>query len=234
MENSLQEELLQVEAKIKANSLIGDKPVFDRSQFDWLPEFEAATEVIKQEFESFLRDRDVFDLPTLKQLSENESGHDTWRAIWLMACNEQSPRTISHFPKTFEAISKIPGVTSGFFSILSPGKHIPPHRGPYGGVIKCHLPIILPTKNEKCWLRVEDQVMNWHMGQATVFDDSYDHEVHNDTEDVRVVLLVEFKRPLPAELAQVNDQVISNFQQTELVQLPKRLYEDWEQKAFVK
>ena len=33
-------------------------------------------------------------------------------------------------------LEKIPGCTTGFFSILSPHKHIPEHRGPWAGVLR--------------------------------------------------------------------------------------------------
>jgi len=38
----------------------------------------------------------------------------------------------------------IPGSTTGFFSILSPHKHIPPHRGPWAGVLRLHLGLMVP------------------------------------------------------------------------------------------
>ena len=38
--------------------------------------------------------------------------------------------------------------------------------------------------------------MRWQEGETLVFDDTYQHEVWNDTNETRVVLLVQFARPL--------------------------------------
>ena len=45
-------------------------------------------------------------------------------------------------------------------------------------------------------MMVEDQELIWEEGKSFVFDDTYHHEVWNDTEDDRVILLVQFDRPL--------------------------------------
>jgi beta-hydroxylase len=36
----------------------------------------------------------------------------------------------------------------------------------------------------------------WEEGRAFVFDDRYPHEVHNDTPEERVVLLIDVERPM--------------------------------------
>ena len=35
---------------------------------------------------------------------------------------------------------------TAFFSILAPGKHLPPHRGPYKGVMRYHLGLLIPSR----------------------------------------------------------------------------------------
>jgi aspartyl/asparaginyl beta-hydroxylase (cupin superfamily) len=37
----------------------------------------------------------------------------------------------------------------------------------------------------------------WQEGKAILFDDSYQHEVVNKADDVRVVLIVDVLRPMP-------------------------------------
>lgn len=43
-----------------------------------------------------------------------------------------------------------------------------------------------------CGIRIGDQVRAWEEGKCLVFDDAYDHEVWNGTEEERVLLLVDF------------------------------------------
>ena len=45
-------------------------------------------------------------------------------------------------------------------------------------------------------MQVEDQICLWEPGKTLVFDDTYRHEVWNDTAEDRVILLVQFSRPL--------------------------------------
>ncbi|MEM0944892.1 MAG: aspartyl/asparaginyl beta-hydroxylase domain-containing protein, partial [Pseudomonadota bacterium] len=49
---------------------------------------------------------------------------------------------------------------------------------------------------EKCRIRVGDQIKHWMPGELVVLDDTYEHEVWNDTDEERVVLLLDFDRPM--------------------------------------
>ena len=82
------------------------------------------------------------------------------------------------------------------FSILEPGKHLPPHRGPYNGVLRLHLGLIVPEPREQLGIRVENDIYRWQEGEAVVFDDAYEHEAWNRTPHTRVVLFVDFRKPL--------------------------------------
>jgi aspartyl/asparaginyl beta-hydroxylase (cupin superfamily) len=88
------------------------------------------------------------------------------------------------------------------FSILEPGKHLPPHRGPYNGVLRLHLGLIVPEPRDQLGIRVENQLYRWREGEAVIFDDAYEHEAWNRTEHTRVVLFVDFIKPTrqPARL----------------------------------
>ena len=82
------------------------------------------------------------------------------------------------------------------YSILEPGKHLPPHRGPYNGVLRLHLGLIVPEPREQLGIRVEHDVYRWREGEAVIFDDAYEHEAWNYTPHTRVVLFVDFRKPL--------------------------------------
>ena len=81
------------------------------------------------------------------------------------------------------------------FSILEPGKHLPPHRGPYNGVLRLHLGLIVPEPRDALGIRVDRQLYRWREGEAVVFDDAYEHEAWNRTPHTRVVLFVDFIKP---------------------------------------
>jgi beta-hydroxylase len=95
------------------------------------------------------------------------------------------------------------------FSILDGPKHIPPHRGPYKGLLNCHLPLLVPDDPQACRIRVGQDVAAWEQGRMLVFDDSFEHEAWNDSESLRVVLLCYVVRPLPFPLSVLNRVVIA-------------------------
>ena len=82
------------------------------------------------------------------------------------------------------------------FSILEPGKRLPPHRGPYNGVLRLHLGLLIPEPRERQAIRVGTEQHHWEEGRVLIFDDAYEHEAWNDTKQVRVVLFVDFEKPL--------------------------------------
>ena len=78
------------------------------------------------------------------------------------------------------------------FSRLSPRTHIQAHCGPTNLRWTAHLGLVVPdsTSQQRCQIRVQEQWYSWQPGKILLFDDSYEHEVRNDTDQERVVLLM--------------------------------------------
>jgi aspartyl/asparaginyl beta-hydroxylase (cupin superfamily) len=58
--------------------------------------------------------------------------------------------------------------------------------------VRAHLGIDIPPN---CGIRVGDAGATWHEGTCIVFDDSFPHEVWNESERDRVVLVVDLWHP---------------------------------------
>ncbi len=99
-------------------------------------------------------------------------------------------------PKTSAMLDQIPNLFQSFFSILEPHTPVPPHSAPYGGYLRYHLPIIIPT-DVPPQLRVKAQMHTWREREGVLFDDTWDHEVFNESDFIRVVLVVDVLRPMP-------------------------------------
>jgi len=82
-----------------------------------------------------------------------------------------------------------------FFSTLQGTATIKAHTGPMNLRLRIHLPLITPTGNGRCGIRVGSQQRSWVEGKALVLDDSYEHEVWNLTSEPRVVLLFDIWHP---------------------------------------
>jgi beta-hydroxylase len=107
-----------------------------------------------------------------------------------------------------KALAKVPGMTTAFFSILSPGKHIPAHRGAYNGLLRLHLGLQVPEPADKVRIRIGNRICHWAEGRCLIFDDTFNHEVWNDTDGYRVVLFVDFARPLRRPFDWMNRQFL--------------------------
>jgi beta-hydroxylase len=131
-------------------------------------------------------------------------------------------------PRTAALMREIPGMTTAMISILSPRKHILDHRGPYKGVLRYHLGLIVPSDAEACRIRVGNDVRHWEEGKSLIFDDTFNHEVWNDTDETRVVLFVDVLRPLPFPESAINRAIVKAIGWSPFVLDAKRNQEAWE------
>ncbi len=178
------------------HSLVETTPFLPSDQFAWVKDLEDNWEYIKAELNHVL-DRPE-DIPSFHQLSPDQqriSKGDNWKTFAFYVFGIKLEENAKRCPRTIQLIEALPGLQNAWFSILAPGYHIPPHRGPTRAVIRCHLGLIVPSDKDKCWLRVDDQVKTWEAGKCMLFDDTYEHEVKNDTEERRVVLFLDVDRP---------------------------------------
>ena len=155
---------------------------------------------IRQEVEGILPQLETvpryYELdPGQSKISGSEAGAD-WRVFMINAYGELPAKNRALCPETSRLIDSIPGVFVAFFSILEPGKSIPAHCGPLRTYLRYHLGLITPVNNPPS-IRVRDQVHTWKEGTGFFFDDSWEHEVTNNSDGVRVVLIVDIIRPLP-------------------------------------
>jgi aspartyl/asparaginyl beta-hydroxylase (cupin superfamily) len=164
--------------------------------------------VIREEMETVLSHRD--QLPRYHELARSEqriSGDvdpdKSWKVFMLRSVAGDPVANQAKCPRTTALLNAIPNVYQAFFSILDPGKSIPAHCGGYLGYLRYHLGLQVP-ENDPPSMRVKDQIHIWEEGKSIVFDDSWEHEVYNKSDGSRVVLIVDFLRPMPYLLHQAN------------------------------
>jgi beta-hydroxylase len=221
------------ERRIAANSRVGMPAIFENSTFDWVPEVEAGWAAVRDEARAVLPYID--QLPNFQDISEEVAyinRDDQWKTFMLMGYGLRMEENIRQCPATEALLRKIPGVRTAFFSILAPGKRIPEHRGPYNGVLRLHLGLIVPEPAERCWIKVDGQQAHWQEGKALLFDDAYRHEVHNDTDGVRVVLFVDFLRPCRWPVNWLNALIVYGASLSPMLQAAKRNHERWSKRFY--
>jgi beta-hydroxylase len=187
----------KVDALIERSSLVSNAPVLDACDFAWTKALSDNWQTIVAEARTVLEHPEA--VPLLDEVSPDHkriAPPGKWRSFFLRGYGCDIGPNMARCPRTTALVRKVPGLNSAFFSILAPGAHIPPHRGVTKGLVTCHLGLIVPDGNVR--MRVDREIVRWHDGETLVFDDTYEHEVWNDTDETRVVLLVQFARPLRA------------------------------------
>jgi aspartyl/asparaginyl beta-hydroxylase (cupin superfamily) len=199
-----------LESFVAEVSVNGDPPIYDAQTFPWVVTLEVDWKKIRAELDQVMKFRD--QIPSfqdiLKEVSTIQTDND-WKTFFLagigMDCSENAKRC----PETMRLLGKIPGMKTAFFSILSPRKHIPAHRGAYNGILRFHLGLLVPEPREQVRIRIGNDFRSWSEGKALLFDDTFNHEVWNDTDGYRVVLFVDFARPLKQPWHWMNERFLS-------------------------
>jgi len=187
----------QVEKLLIRYSQIGDTPFFNPSDFPWTQKLEAEWPKIRKELNQVLEHPER--IPNFQDISKDQiniTQDNRWKTFFLYGYGYKMEKNCALCPETTRIIESIPNMMTAFFSVLSPGKSIPLHRGPYKGLLRCHLALMVPEPSEQCWIKVNDQVRTWNEGRCLVFDDTYRHCVENNTDGIRVVLFMDIIRPV--------------------------------------
>jgi len=184
------------------------KPFYDPATFPKLARLENHWPQIRSELDAVMR-LQTDQLPSFGDLAQGEEMFRPvkWKVLIFRAYGHFVEENCKLCPRTTELIRGIPEITSAFFSILHPHMHIPPHRGPFHGVLRCHLALIVPGNagEAACRIRVADQIRTWEEGKLLLFDDTFLHEVWNDSDSSRVVLFMDIKKRLPWPISWINN-----------------------------
>ena len=210
-------------------SLVPDTPFLDTSHFPFLAEFEARWEEILEEARGVLKFRE--HIPGFQDVSPDQyriATESNWKTFFLYGFGNPLPKHCEQAPVTADIVGRVPKVHTAWFSILAPGYRIPPHTGVTKGILRAHLGLIIPKEAERCRIRVGDEWKSWAPGKIFVIDDTYEHEVRNETDEERVVLLLDFNRPMRLGGRTMNWLLLKMIKLTAFYQEPKKNLQDFE------
>jgi aspartate beta-hydroxylase len=179
----------------------------DRSLFPWIGELEAQTETIRAELLRLMpsatgRER-VFTTEELER--QNLRGLDvapSWNGYYFYRHGERREDNCASCPATARALDALALVhvrehgPEVLYSVFTPGTHLLPHRGVTNTRLVGHLPLIIPPD---CALRVGGEIHEWQPGRVVVFDDTYEHEAWNRSQQTRVVMIFDVWNPYLTE-----------------------------------
>ncbi len=179
---------------------------FERTDLSWLGKLEAATDTIRAELLGILSDEsdllpyvDMPDAAPAAAMWRDLNRSLAWSGYHLYRHGERVDAHCARCPKTVALLESLPLMRIPdhspeiLFSVLKPHTHIPPHTGVINGRLTVHLPLIVP---ENCGaLRAGTGQRPWRVGECLVFDDSFVHEAWNQSDETRVVLIIDAWNP---------------------------------------
>lgn len=165
------------------------QPVHSASDFPWMSNFTREFEAVKGEL------LDYSNKLTLEAQPQGLTDQGRWSVLYFYSGGRPVEETVRACPRTAELLDSIPGAGEAghsYLSVLRGGTHIKRHFGPINTRLRCHLPLIVP---EGPRIRIGEEMQKWREGEFLVFDDSFDHEVWNDSDQERIVLIMDFWHP---------------------------------------
>ncbi|HET6804839.1 MAG TPA: aspartyl/asparaginyl beta-hydroxylase domain-containing protein [Frateuria sp.] len=185
---------------------VPSQPYYPRERFPYLDALEEATALVQRELAQVLgnqRDLEAFlgehsAALTQQMLSASGDASAAWDAYFFHRHGDRYDEHCARCPGTVALLDAMPLVRirdhapEALFSVLRPGTHILPHRGVTNTRLVTHLPLVIPPD---CALRVGGETHVWREGQCVTFDDTFEHEAWNRSNQTRVVLILDVWNP---------------------------------------
>jgi aspartate beta-hydroxylase len=148
-----------------------------------------------------------------EQISISANDGRDWRMFVLKAYGTEVRKNMAACPTLARLVERTPDVLSASISFLAPGKHVPAHRGPFRGVLRFYLGLSVPVTDDgrpAAVLRVAGTEHRVGDGECMLWDDTFAHEVWNDSRQVRSVLLLDvWRRDMPIDMVLFSRMLIA-------------------------
>lgn len=183
------------------------RPFFEREDFPWISQLESAYPLILEELTQVLNQAAGSFQPYI-QLDPGSPGaagwgelnrSTDWSAFHLFRHGRPVAANAERCPDTMALLEQLPlmriprHAPEVLFSVLRPHSRIPPHFGSINGRLIVHMPLIVPPNCGA--LCAGGEARAWVPGRCLIFDDSFLHEAWNDSDQLRVVMLLDIWNP---------------------------------------
>lgn len=121
----------------------------------------------------------------------------SWKLYGLKLFGKPLADNIVDCPKTMQILSQCPNIINAGFSCLEPGVQTTLHHDFNHDILRCHIPIIIPKTNMTTQKRgttaimINNEIVYWDINKYFIFDDTYDHQAWNFTNELRIVLILD-------------------------------------------
>jgi aspartate beta-hydroxylase len=146
--------------------------------------------------------QDFVRVPTNRSMTEflgGQSPEPSWQAFFFYRHGKRFAENHGRCPQTSALLESIelcridaqaPEIC---FSLLRPRTDIKPHYGVTNVRLVMHLPLVVPQGCALNVVGIEERA--WRDGELLLFDDTYQHEAWNRSDQTRVILLMDCWNP---------------------------------------
>lgn len=141
------------------------------------------------------------------------AGGRDWRVFIPRAYGYDVQNNMALCPVLAKLLKEHPEVVTANISIIDPHKHIPEHRGPFRGITRYTLGLYVPKLENGApgvVVTIDGKDYRIGSGDSLLWDDTFDHSVVNETDELRIALLLDVYRPnMPIHLRWITNIIIS-------------------------
>lgn len=196
----------------------GKKAFLNADNYPWHTAFEMQIDDIQKEASIIFSDRSkLASMENISKEQETIAEKNTWIPFFLHAYGNDVVENQQKCPKTTALINSVPDMVMAFFSCLEPQAGLEPHRGIFKGVVRYHLGLKVPSSDNRCGLTVNGEYRPWIEGKSFIFDDSMVHYAENETQDYRIVLIIDVERKMPRWLSRINKKCINFIAESQFI-----------------
>jgi hypothetical protein len=169
---------------------LASQPWFDAAEFPLARYLEANYAAIRDE---------ILAVEPAEFHRENEriERSGDWDVAFFYERGRRRDELCEACPVTTRGIETLPAMRTLtgliYVSRMRAGTHIEAHRGPTNLRVRCHLGIQVPDGD--CGIRAGTETRHWAEGRCLVFDDFFEHEAWNHTDEDRIVLIADLWHP---------------------------------------
>jgi len=176
-------------------SRVKKSPFIDVKEFPELKVIEDNWEMIRDEALVLNNSAQIKASDDLDDLGFNSFFRTGWKRFYLKWYGADLKSAKRLCPNTVALLSTVPGVKGAMFAMLPPGARLVKHRDPYAGSLRYHLGLVTPNSDD-CHIVVDGIQYSWRDGESVMFDETFIHYAENKTDQNRIVLFLDIKRPV--------------------------------------
>ena len=200
--------LAPVNALMYLFSAVPKTPYVNLANFPELKTLRDNWEIIRDEAEHLYNEGYITASDKYDDIGFNSFFRRGWKRFYLKWYDKPLSSAQTLCPKTLALIQTIPSINAAMFALLPKDSFLFEHRDPYAGSLRYHLGLITPNSKD-CCIYVDGQPYFWKNGEDVMFDETYVHRAENTTNQDRIILFCDIRRPLTNRLANKFNQIFS-------------------------